>query len=278
MSFTYLSSNAKKNLSVLRSAATAEYKTWAAYRSIIAITIFVAPANFLVQYFIWHAVYSPGQLINGLTLNQMLEYYGICAIIIALIWDGAHDEMSEHIQNGTFITFMLRPYSYLNYALGQKIGHRALAFIMEFSPIYIILALAFKILLIPALPLWALLSIILSFFLSFMINICIGTIGFWTTKTNGLSRAISLFKDLCAGSFIPLVFLPMAAQKILFFLPFQFISYVPIRVFLGSYELAGITLSIPFIVGLQALMLVVVILLYRVLWHFGIKRFTGVGA
>jgi len=64
----------------------------------------------------------------------------------------------------------------------------------------------------------------------------------------------------------------------LFFLPFQFISYVPARVFMGSYELAGITLSIPQIVGLQAIMVFVTFLLNRLVWYFGIRRFTGVGA
>ena len=53
---------------------------------------------------------------------------------------------------------------------------------------------------------------------------------------------------------------------------------VPVRVFMGSYELAGISMPIPQIVGLQALMVVLTFFLNRIIWHFAIKRFTGVGA
>jgi ABC-2 type transport system permease protein len=47
---------------------------------------------------------------------------------------------------------------------------------------------------------------------------------------------------------------------------------------MGNYELAGFTVSVPQIVGLQAVMVIVVYLLNRLVWHFAIKRFTGVGA
>ena len=86
---------------------------------------------------------------------------------------------------------------------------------------------------------------------------------FWLVKTNGVRRAVLVFKDVCSGIFLPLTLFPVQIQKVLFFLPFQFISYVPARVFMGSYELAGMTFSIPQIVGLQALMVLLTYLLNR---------------
>ena len=44
-------------LKTLIAVATATYKEWAAYRSHMLISIFVGPIFFLVQYFIWGAVY-----------------------------------------------------------------------------------------------------------------------------------------------------------------------------------------------------------------------------
>lgn len=52
----------------------------------------------------------------------------------------------------------------------------------------------------------------------------------------------------------------------------------PTRVYIGHYELAGISLTIPEVVRLQFMATLVMFFVYRVLWHFGIKRFTGVGA
>ena len=265
-------------IEVLKATAAATYKEWAAYRSHIAVSIFISPVFFLTQVFIWQAVYSSRTTLNGLTLEQMLTYYGIAAVINYLTYDSADWNLQMLIRTGKFLTFMLRPLSHCYFALSQKIGHRILAFWFELLPIYLIFFYLFKIKLIPAEPWWALLSILLSFVLVFLTNYCIGISAFWLTKTEGIRRAFLMARDLASGTFIPLPFFPEILQKALFFLPFQFITYVPTRVFIGSYELAGITLSIPEVVGLQFVATLVMYGVYKILWHFGIKRFTGVGA
>jgi len=262
--------------------ATATYKEWLEYRSHMAVSLFVGPVFFVVQYFIWNAVFSGlasagVSTVRGFTLNQMLTYFGIAAVINYLIFDSADWNLQMLIHIGKFTTFLLRPISHLLYALAQKIGHRILGLIIEFIPIVALFSLVFRINLVPQNLFWALLSVSLSFLLFFLVNYCVGLSAFWLTKTNGIRRMFMLLRDICAGSFLPLLFFPDFLQNILFFLPFQFISYVPIRVFIGSYQLAGRSFSIPEIVGLQAVMVVVVFGLTRLLWRSGIRKFTGVG-
>lgn len=268
----------RHTIEVLKATALATYKEWAAYRSHMVVSVFVGPVFFLTQMFIWKAVYSTKTTLSGLTLEQMLTYYGISAVIGYLTYDSADWNLQMLIRTGKFLTFMLRPLSHCYFALCQKIGHRILAFLIEFVPIFLIFFFLFRIELIPAQPGWAILSICLSFILVFLTNYCIGITAFWLTKTEGIRRAFLVARDISAGSFIPLTFFPEAFQKVLFFLPFQFITYVPIRVFIGSYELAGISLTIPVIVGVQFLATLVMFVVYKILWYFGIKRFTGVGA
>ncbi len=263
---------------VMKATAFATYKEWAAYRSHMAVSLLVGPVFFLTQVFIWKAVYSTKTTITGLTLEQMLTYYGIAAVINYLTWDSADWNLQMLIRTGKFLTFMLRPLSHCFFALSQKIGHRTLAFWLEFIPIYLMFFFIFKIKLIPAQPGWTVLSIGLSFVLVFLTNYCIGITGFWLTKTEGLRRGFLVVRDLFAGSFLPLTLFPEIIQKVLFFLPFQFVTYVPTRVFIGSYELAGMKLSIPEVVGLQAAAVLLMFAVYKLLWYFGIKRFTGVGA
>ncbi len=278
MNSSKLRKRIRYHLEVLKATAFATYKEWAAYRSHMAVSLLVGPIFFLTQMFIWKAVYSTKTTITGLTLEQMLTYYGITAVINYLTYDSADWNLQMLIRTGKFLTFMLRPISHCYFALGQKIGHRTLALWIEFIPIYLMFFFFFKIKLIPAQPGWAVLSIGLSFTLIFLTNYCIGIIGFWLTKTEGLRRGFLVVRDLFAGSLLPLTLFPEVIQKVLFFLPFQFITYVPTRVFIGSYELAGITLTIPEVVGLQAVAVLVMFVTYQFLWFFGIKRFTGVGA
>ena len=96
---------------VLKATAFSTYKEWVAYRSQMAVTIFVGPV------FLDPDLYLAGGLccadhLNGLTLEQMLTYYGIVAVIGYLTFDSADWDLQWLIRNGSFLTYMLRPVSY----------------------------------------------------------------------------------------------------------------------------------------------------------------------
>ncbi|MDA3850829.1 MAG: ABC-2 family transporter protein [Spirochaetaceae bacterium] len=261
----------------MKSSAVATYKEWSAYRSHMLLSLVVGPVFFLVQSSIWKAVFQGRELVNGLSLEQMLTYFAAATLIYYLIMDFADWNLQMLIRTGKFITFIIRPMSHWFFAFSQKVGHRVLGLFFEFLPVYLMFLFLFKIPLIPVYPLWFLLSISLSFIMMFQINYCVGIIGFWLVQAEGIRRVFLIFRDILAGAFLPLSFFPELFQKILFFLPFQFISYVPLRVFMGNYELAGFEMSIPSIVGIQALAVLAMTGITTLLWKLGIKRFTGVG-
>jgi ABC-2 type transport system permease protein len=261
----------------MKAAAFVTYKEWAAYRSHMLISLFVGPVQFLVQVFIWRAVYTNQTVLNGLTLEQMITYYAVVTIIHYLVMDFAAWNLHMLIRTGRFVTYMIRPMSHRFFALSQKVGHRALGFLWEFIPVYCMFFFLFQITLIPAHAGWALCSILLGFMMHFFLNYCIGIMGFWLIRAEGVRRMIMIFSMLFEGVFIPLVFFPPFMQKILFFLPFQFATYVPIRVFIGSYELAGMSFTLPHIIGIQAVAVVVMFCVSQLLWRLGVKKFTGVG-
>jgi ABC-2 type transport system permease protein len=263
---------------IFRETAIVTYKEWSAYRSHALVSVFVGPVAFAVQYFIWHSIFAVKDTVNGLTLQQMLTYYAISSVLYYITFDFADWNLQMLIHSGKFLTFMLRPVSHRFFALSQKAGHRLLGFWVEFLPVYLIFLLVFRVRVIPEKTLWAVVSILLSFLMTFLTNYCIGITAFWLTRTGGLRMMFNLMKDIFAGSFIPLIFFPEGFQKVLFFLHFQYITYVPTRVFIGSYQLAGMSISIPGIVGIQALAVLLMWLISEILWRIAINRFSGVGA
>lgn len=264
--------------SISRETAIVTYKEWSAYRSHALVSVFVGPVSFAVQYFIWHSIFTVKDTVNGLTLQQMLTYYAISSVLYYITFDFADWNLQMLIHSGKFLTFMLRPVSHRFFALSQKAGHRLLGFWVEFLPVYMIFLLVFRIRVTPEKPLWAVISVLLSFLMTFLTNYCIGITAFWLTRTGGLRMMFNLMKDIFAGSFIPLTFFPAEFQKLLFFLPFQYITYVPTRVFIGSYQLADMSISIPCIVGIQAIAVLLMWLISEILWRAAINKFSGVGA
>lgn len=268
---------AARQLGILKAVAFVTYKEWAAYRSHMLLSLVIGPAYFLAQYFIWNAVFSSRTDVGGLSLQAMLRYYGVATLIYYLTMDFADWNLQMHVRAGSFLTFMLRPLSHRWFALSQKVGHRVLGFLFELVPVWLILALAFRMPLAPASWPWALASTALGFLMVFFLNYSIGIAAFWMTRTDGLRSIFALFRDIMAGSILPLSLFPLPVQKVLFFLPFQYATYVPTRVFIGSYELGGVSLSLPAIVGCQALAVLAMWLVSEILWRLGARKYTGVG-
>ncbi len=268
----------KNKIQVVKAVSMVTYKEWSAYRTHSMVSIFVGPVYFMVQYFIWKAVYSGNSVLNGMELSQILTYFGVTALIGYLTMDFADWNLQMLVRTGKFLTFALRPVHHRFFALSQKIGHRILGFLFEFLPCLFIFVFIFKVNMIPASPGWTVLSIVLAFLMNFYLNYIIGLTAFWLVQSTSIRRVYQLLLGIFSGGLIPLVFFPVYLQKLLFFLPFQYVSYVPTMVFTGKYSLAGIKMGIPEIVGIQAAAVLLAALASEAVYRASMKRFTGVGA
>jgi len=268
----------KAKWNVLYAIASVTYKEWAAYRTHSMVSILVGPISYLIQFSIWTALYQDRTSLGGMTLENILSYSAVVATISYLTMDFADWNLQMLIHTGKYLTFALRPLHHRHFALCQKIGHRVLGLIFEYIPVMLIFLFIFRVHLIPKNPFWAILSIALAFLMNFYLNYCIGLAGFWFTKTSGLRGMIHLFSGVLSGAIIPLSIFPDIFQKIFFFLPFQFISYVPAMVYTGEYTLGGMTLSFPFIISIQAFYVFLMFLFSELLYRLGNRKFTGVGA
>jgi len=268
----------KQKLDCMLAVAYVTYKEWSAYRTHSLVSVFVGPMYFAVQYFIWRAVYAGANTLNGMDFPSMLRYFGASALIGYLVMDFADWNLSMLIRTGKYLTFAMRPLNHRFFAFSQKVGHRVLGFLAEFVPCLLIFVFIFKVDMRPAYPGWAVLSVILAFFMNFLVNYCIGMMSFWIVQTEGIRQAYSLFGAVFAGTLVPLSFFPMPLQIIQFFLPFQYTSYVPAMVFLGGYRLGGLEMSVPVIVGVQGAAVILMFIVSEVIYNAAIKRFTAVGA
>ncbi|MBR3771179.1 MAG: ABC-2 family transporter protein [Clostridium sp.] len=268
----------KKQLEVMKEVAYVTYKEWSAYRTYSMVSIFVGPVFFIVQYFIWHAIYGNQTSLQGMELQEMIRYFGVSTLVGYLVMDFADWNLSMLVRTGKFLTFAIRPIHHRFFALSQKVGHRILGFVFEFLPCLVIFQFLFRINMKPDHLGWFVLSVMLAFLMHFYAYYIMGLLAFWLVKTDGIREVFALLSSICSGALIPLVFFPHWLQVVQFFLPFQYIIYVPSMVFTGKYALGGITMSIPEIVGVQAIAVLVVFFISEGLYKLSMKHFTGVGA
>lgn len=261
-----------------KAVAFVTYKEWSAYRTHSLVSVFVGPVYFIVQYFIWTAVYGDSGSLAGLELSETIRYFGASALIGYLTMDFADWNLQMLIRTGKFLTFTLRPMHHRFFALSQKLGHRVLGFFFEFLPCLLIFMLLFKVEILPDRMGWTFVSVALAFLMNFYVNYCLGMTAFFLVKANGIRVVYQLFAQIFSGALIPLNFFPEVLQSVMIFLPFQYTNYIPAMVWTGSESIGVLKLNVPQAVLAQAFATILMFVLSEVLYRCAMKRFTAVGA
>ncbi len=266
----------RHRLEICKAVAVVTYKEWSAYRTHSLVSVFVGPVYFLVQYYIWSAVYGGTQSLAGMELSQMIRYFGAVALIGYLTMDFADWNLQMLVRTGKFLTFTLRPLHHRFFALSQKVGHRILGFLFEFLPCLCIFIFLFRLDMVPRQPVWAVISVVLAFFMNFYVNYCIGMCAFYLVQANGIRVFYQLLSQVFSGALIPLSFFPSFLSRIMMFLPFPYTGYIPAMVWTGNGFVGELTVFQA--VCCQAAAVVVMAMLSEVIYRCSVKRFTAVGA
>ncbi len=232
----------------------------------------------MVLFFIvlWQALFKGKQLIGGFTFAGMVSYYILGKALDQLYTFDPANVMARHVRTGDLSNFLIKPVNYTGY-LGSFIFGRRLArtFLTIIASIIIILAFPDFIgrpagmIELAAFIIFAALAWILMFSVSFLI----GGLSFWSTETENIRAGIEQLMLILGGLWIPLNLLPEGIGKILSPLPFKYLYYFPIRVFLGKVNTSDM------ITGLLTDLAWVVFFLFcgSVLWRKGLKRYGAYG-
>ena len=113
-------------------------------------------------------------------------------------------------------------------------------------------------------------SVVFSFFIVAGINFAVGTLAIRLKSILGLLRAKYFLLELFSGLLLPISFFPHAAQRLLAAMPFQYISYVPVLIYLGKISGAGIWAAL----GLQLFWVAALLLVGDMMWRWSSRKIT----
>jgi viologen exporter family transport system permease protein len=113
-------------------------------------------------------------------------------------------------------------------------------------------------------------SVIFSFFIVAAINFAVGTLAIRLKSILGLLRAKYFLLELFSGLLLPISFFPRPFQLALQVLPFQYVSYIPVLLYLGKIQGAGIARAL----GLQLFWVVAMLMIGHAMWRWSARRIT----
>lgn len=237
----------------------------------------------LTQIFLWWAIYDviSSKDIAGYGYQDMVAYYLMVIISRAFSsMPGLTSGIANQIRNGEVKKFLIQPVDMQGCLLMQRIAHKLVYYLIAVLPFALVFFMCRDFFVQGWPPTDALIvflaSLILSFLLGFYLESCIGLIGFWFLEVTSLTFIYMLMNFLLSGHMFPLELLPsdpIDIRGLVEFLPFKFLAYFPAAVFLQKVEGAEMYNGLALLVFWVLFFMI----LSRVLWWRGIKRYSGYG-
>ncbi len=237
------------------------------YTGIVTYFIYVS-----VYYFIWKAIFAHSERLEGFDFSQILTYIAVGWIIRSFYFNNIDQDMAYQVMEGKLAMDLIKPVNVQAMYVAQALGESVFRLGLLTLPSALILLLVYPL----RRPASALhfgaffASAVLSFFIVAGINFAVGTLAIRLKSILGLLRAKYFLLELFSGLLIPISFFPGFFQKFLAFLPFQYISYIPVLLYLGKINGPGI----PQALGLQLFWVAAMMAVGGAMWKWSSRKIT----
>jgi ABC-2 type transport system permease protein len=233
---------------------------------------------FLV-FFLWDAVFSnPGKVIFGYDRAKILTYIFGIMLVRAFVFSARAVDVGEEIASGDISNLLIRPVSYFKYWLTRDLSSKALNLIFaagEFLILFLILRPPFFFQTNLSVLLAFLIFLIFALLIFFELLFIVSSIPFWFPEATwaGQFLVVVIITEFLSGATFPLDILPLVWQKVLYLLPFPYLIFYPVQVYLGKITgdalVGGFLISLFWVITLNFLM--------RWLWNKGLKAYQAFG-
>lgn len=230
------------------------------------------PVIYLV---VWSTIAkSNGGSVGGITAGGFAAYYIVWTLVRSMNIVFTPLGWEWRIREGQLSAQLLRPLHPIHYDLGEFAGGKLVG-ILLWLPVAAVLTLAFRPTLHPnaiqiavfAVAIWG------AYLIRSMFQWVMGMITFWTTMIGAIAETWYIAEMLLSGRLVPLSLMPHWVQSLATFLPFKWTFGFPIESLVGNLSTARLLGGL----AMQAMWIGVGVLLVRVVWKRGTRRYTAVG-
>lgn len=255
-------------------SASMEIQAAAQFRMNFFLSILVEALPLIGLLYLWIFVFNDGGDLYGYSAAQVITYYVIGTAVagwLPTVWW----EVSDNIRDGSLTRFLVLPINYLGYYFSREIASQLVYFSMTLMVILPVILLLHPYLMLAA-PVNLLLfiaSLLVGFCLTFMMQSCIHLLAFWFDSVTGFLSVFSLVSAFLSGAFFPLDFLPEPFLRITAVLPFQYLRFTPLQIYLGNIGVRSALMSL----AAAAAYTIVFYLAAGFLWRRGASRYAAPG-
>ena len=248
------------------------------YRGDFAFSTLVRFLQIVTQVFLWNAIYSGDTRtqMKGYSYPDMVAYYLLVMLSRAFSsMPGLASGIATSIANGSVRKYLIQPVDMLEYLFWHRVAHKLVYYVIAGAPFALVFWMCQAYL--PGWPpapvalAWVA-SLLMSFVAGFLIEALIGLIAFWFLEVSSLIFVYMMFNYFLSGHMIPLEWISQWMPWVEW-LPFKYLAYFPAAIMLGKVPVE----TLPRELTIQAAWIVVLLVMNRTAFHFGVKRYGAFG-
>lgn len=256
------------------------------YRGDFALGTLMRFLPIVTQIFLWYAVFDAiGQptgedapTIGGFGFEDMVAYYLLTMIARAFSsMPGLASGIARQIREGEIKRYLVQPIDLIGFLLLTRVAHKLAYYTVAIAPFALVFFLCrdYFVAGFPRAPVFVafVASLLMGFLIGFFLEAAIGMIGFWFLEVSSLLFVFMLFSFFLSGHMFPLTLLPDGVATVVQWLPLKYLAYFPAAVFLGKIPEDELATEM----AIQAGWLAVMIVICRVAYVRGVRRYSGFG-
>ena len=249
------------------------------YRTDFFVATFLRFIPIITTILLWDAIYRGADIdrIGDLSYGQLVGYYLLVMVSRAFgSMPGLAAGIAADIRNGELRKYLLQPIDYLGYLITLRAAHKLIYFVMAATPYAIVFYLCRQYM--PGWPSlmqfgWMLVTLVLAFLIGYAMHSLIGLVGFWFLEVGSLMSLLMSAQYFLSGHMFPLSLLPDWIRGIVYALPFAYETYFPTLILLQKVDQA----EAARIVGIQLIWVIALLIISRLVWRQGLKRYAAFG-
>jgi ABC-2 type transport system permease protein len=117
------------------------------------------------------------------------------------------------------------------------------------------------------------LAVLIAVVMNFFIGSLLGMIAFWSPEVWAPRFIFFMLVSFFAGGMFPLDILPIPLQRIFAVLPFAYLQYFPISIYLGKVSPSGLLFGF----GVALFWSIVLYFTVTIVWKRGLKQYSSEG-
>ncbi len=246
------------------------------YRLAFVLTRFRNIVFLLLLYYVWMSLSQVTGRFASYSTEELTTYVFGAHLLRAVIFGSQSRLAALEINDGTFSTYLVKPVAHFWFVYWRELAQRVLFFITAVCELFIFIFLTkahflfqqqAKILIL------VLVAVAGAHFLYFILSYLVSLLAFWSREAMGPRFLFEWFLEFSSGAFFPLDILSKTLLIAFQFLPFAYLFFFPLSLYLGKI---GPNESLEKIL-IQFIWLAAVGFFTYFVWRRGLRRYSGEG-